>query len=591
MHIYRTHKCDELRIANVEQTVKIAGWLQTVRDHGGVLFIDIRDHYGITQVMVPFEKETLRQEILKITKESTVSIEGIVVKRPDDTINEKIPTGEIEISAQKVEVLGVVSRGLPFEITSYNDTREELRLKYRFLDLRRKELHDNIVLRANIIKSIRRKMDELEFLEVQTPILTSSSPEGARDFIVPSRNHPGKFYALPQAPQQFKQLLMVSGFDKYFQIAPCFRDEDARADRSPGEFYQLDLEMAFSTQEDVFGILENLLPELFAEYSDWKISSAPFTRISYCESLLKYGTDKPDLRNPLLIYELTDVFQNSDFKAFKNKCVRAIPVSGCSNMPRSFFDKMGDFAIENGGKGLAWLTYSEDGELKGPIAKVIDSKSQDIIKDRLNITFGDTIFFIADAATNEAVRLAGLVRTEIANRLDIIEKDVYKFCWIVDFPMFELNDDKKIEFSHNPFSMPQGEMKALTEMKPLDIIAYQYDIICNGYELSSGAVRNHDPEIMLKAFDIAGYNEDTVKSKFPALFEAFHYGAPPHAGIAPGLDRIVMLLAHEKNIREVIAFPMNSRAQDVLMGAPGEVDPIQLREVHIKAIVKESPKS
>jgi aspartyl-tRNA synthetase len=584
MHEYRTHNCGALNLENVGETVRIAGWVQNIRDHGGLIFIDIRDHYGITQVVIS-ENDELKDFIVKISRESTVSITGKVFKRPEETINVNIATGYIEIKAENIKVLGKVTKQLPFEVYSANEAREDLRLKYRFLDLRNDRLHNNIILRSKIIQSIRKKMIDQNFLEIQTPILTSSSPEGARDYLVPSRVHPGKFYALPQAPQQFKQLLMVSGFDKYFQIAPCFRDEDARADRSPGEFYQLDLEMAFATQEDVFVVVEKVLNEIFTEFSSLKVNK-PFIRIPFKEALLHYGTDKPDLRNPLIIHDVTSSFANTDFNAFKNKTIRVISVPNCGSQPRSFFDNMVAFATELGAKGLAWLKVNDDLSFTGPIAKFIPDDVRNQLIQATDSKPSSVIFFVADELKT-ATKLAGQMRDELGKRLDLLEKDVYKFCWVVDFPMFELNPDtNKIEFSHNPFSMPQGGMDALNNMDPLNILAFQYDIVCNGVELSSGAVRNHDPEIMVKAFEIAGYSFDDVQSKFPALFNAFQYGPPPHAGIAPGIDRIVMLIANEPNIREVIAFPMNSKAQDLLMGSPSDITEKQLREVHIKLDVK-----
>ncbi len=584
MHEYRTHNCGELTLQNVDETVRIAGWVQNIRDHGGLIFIDVRDHYGITQVVVS-ENDELKEFIVKISRESTVSITGPVCKRPEETININLATGYIEIKAESIKILGKVTKQLPFEIYSAGEAREDLRLKYRFLDLRNDKLHNNIILRSRIIQSIRQKMIAHNFLEVQTPILTSSSPEGARDYLVPSRVHPGMFYALPQAPQQFKQLLMVSGFDKYFQIAPCFRDEDARADRSPGEFYQLDIEMAFATQEDVFAVVEDVLAEIFSEFSNLKVNK-PFIRIPYKDALLHYGSDKPDLRNPLIIHDATPLFADTEFNAFKNKTVRVISVPSCGSQPRSFFDNMVAFAMEIGAKGMAWLKINADMSFAGPIAKFI---SETVKSQLIQITESkpdSVIFFLADEL-KVATKLAGQVRDELAKRLDLIEKDIYKFCWVVDFPMYELNPDTgQIEFSHNPFSMPQGGMDALVNKNPLDILAFQYDIVCNGIELSSGAVRNHDPEIMVKAFEIAGYSFDDIQNKFPALFNAFQYGPPPHAGIAPGIDRIIMLIAGEPNIREVIAFPMNSKAQDLLMGAPSEVTDKQLREVHIKLDVR-----
>ena len=584
MNQYRTHTCGELNLRNVGETVRIAGWVQNVRDHGGILFMDVRDHYGLTQAVFS-ENADLKETVLKIPRESAISVTGTVCSRTEDAINTNLSTGYIELKAESIILLGKVAKPLPFEVSSANEAREELRLKYRFLDLRNEKLHNNIVLRSKVIQSIRMKMIDNNFLEIQTPILTSSSPEGARDYLVPSRIHPGKFYALPQAPQQFKQLLMVSGFDRYFQIAPCFRDEDARADRSPGEFYQLDLEMAFATQEDVFSVVEKVLSDVFKEFSNWKVNS-PFVKIPYKEAMLNYGCDKPDLRNPLIIRDITKVFDTTEFKAFKDKIVRAISVPNCDTQPRSFFDGMVEFATESGAKGLAWVKVNEDLSLTGPIAKFIPDEAKNELISITESRPGCSIFFIADQLSS-AEKIAGLVRTELGKKLDLLEKDVYKFCWIVDFPMFELNTDtNQIEFSHNPFSMPQGGMNALNTMNPLDILAYQYDIVCNGIELSSGAVRNHEPEIMVKAFEISGYTFEDIENKFPALFNAFHYGPPPHAGIAPGVDRIVMMIANEPNIREVIAFPMNSKAQDVLMGAPCEATEKQLREVHIKLNTK-----
>ncbi len=584
MHQYRTHNCGELSEKNVGEVVRIAGWVQTIRDHGGIIFVDVRDHYGVTQVVV--DGETLKETVIKIPRESTISALGTVTRRSEETVNPNLSTGYIELKAESVEILGKVRNSLPFELSLASEAREELRLKYRFLDLRNDKLHKNIILRSKIIQSVRQKMIGMNFMEIQTPILTSSSPEGARDYLVPSRVHPGKFYALPQAPQQFKQLLMVSGFDRYFQIAPCFRDEDARADRSPGEFYQLDIEMAFATQEDVFAAVEKVISEIFGEFSSWKVTTNPFVRIPYKEAMLKYGSDKPDLRNPLLIYDISECFKNTEFKAFLNRTVRVIPVPDCSSQSRSFFDNMVEFATSIGAKGLAWLKVDDNLDFIGPIAKFMSAEVKKQIIEITGAKSGHALFFVADHLT-EAEKLAGQVRNELGRRLNLIEKDVFKFCWIVDFPMYEINPDThQLEFSHNPFSMPQGGMDALLNKDPLDIYAYQYDIVCNGVELSSGAVRNHDPEIMIKAFEIAGYSADEVQRKFPALFNAFQYGSPPHAGIAPGIDRMVMLIANEPNIREVIAFPMSSKAQDLLMGAPSEVTDKQLRELHIKVDVK-----
>lgn len=585
MNKYRTHNCNELTLKNVGETVKIAGWIQTIRDLGGLVFVDVRDQYGITQAVISGE-DKLVDEISRIPVESTVSISGKVKKRDEETINKNIETGEVEVAIESYEILGRRTKNLPFEINEDKEVREDLRLQYRFLDLRNDKLKNNILLRAKVMQYLRNQMVERGFTEVQTPILTSSSPEGARDYLVPSRVHPGKFYALPQAPQQFKQLLMVSGIDKYFQIAPCFRDEDARADRAPGEFYQLDMEMAFSTQEDVFEVMEGVVYNTFKEFTDKKISEAPFTRIPFEEAMLKYGSDKPDLRNPLIIQDVTEIFQHVEFNAFKGKIVRIIVLPNAQDVPRKFYDGMVDFAMsECNAKGLAWLKVNEGNELQGPIAKFIDEESREKLLKQIGAKVGDSLFFISDKK-GIVENIAGQIRSELANRLDLLEKDTFKFCWIVDFPMFELDDEGKVAFSHNPFSMPQGGLKALEEKDPLEILAYQYDLVCNGVELSSGAVRNHDPEIMIKAFDIAGYTKETIETKFPALFNAFHYGAPPHAGIAPGLDRMIMLLTDEPNIREVIAFPMNSKAQDLLMGAPGTVTEKQLREVHIKLNVK-----
>ena len=587
MDSYRTNNCGELTKQDVGKNVKIAGWVQTIRDLGGLLFIDLRDQYGITQAVVTVESGLIEMAS-KIPTESTISIEGPIKIRDEETINKNIPTGEIEVVAEKIEILGKRLKNLPFEINSDKAVGEDLRLKYRFLDLRNEKLKNNILLRAKVLQFLRNQMIEKGFTEVQTPILTSSSPEGARDYLVPSRVHPGKFYALPQAPQQFKQLLMVSGIDKYFQVAPCFRDEDARADRAPGEFYQLDMEMAFATQEDVFGVMEKVMYNTFKEFGGKKVAEYPFPRIAYRDAMLKYGTDKPDLRNPLIIKDVTDIFQNIEFNAFKGKIVRTITIPNAMEIPRRFYDGMVDFAIsECGAKGLAWLKVLEDGTLQGPIAKFIDEDAQNKLLSTTDTKAGDAIFFIAEAP-RIVDTLAGRIRAELGNRLDLIEKDVYKFCWIVDFPMYELNDEGNLDFCHNPFSMPQGGLEALNSKDPLEILAYQYDIVCNGIELSSGAVRNHDPEIMIKAFEIAGYDKQTIENKFPALFNAFHYGAPPHAGIAPGIDRMIMLMQDEPSIREVIAFPMNSKAQDLLMGAPGEVTEEQLRDVHIK--IRESKK-
>ena len=584
-NMYRTYKCSELREKHVGEEIKLAGWVDTIRDLGGVLFIDLRDQYGVTQVVVSGDEEKV-DFASRIPTESTISVSGKVRLRDAETVNPALETGTVELFADEIEILGKRTKMLPFEIESSREVREDLRLEYRFLDLRAKKNLENLKMRAELIQFLRMQMIEQGFLEVQTPILTSSSPEGARDYLVPSRMYPGKFYALPQAPQQFKQLLMVSGVDKYFQIAPCFRDEDARADRSPGEFYQLDMEMAFATQEDVFSVMEEVIYNTFTKFSDKKVAEYPFPRIPYEEAMLKYGSDKPDLRNPLEIKDVTDIFEKIDIKVFNGKIVRAITLPKGASVERSFYDGMTDFAIEEcKAKGLAWIKILEDGEWQGPIAKFIDEDSRKAFMEKTGTEIGDSIFFIAEHK-GIVEKLAGEIRKEIGKRQGLIDDSVFKFCWIVDFPMYEIGDDGKIDFCHNPFSMPQGGMEALLTKDPLDIYAYQYDIVCNGIELSSGAVRNHDPEIMIKAFEKAGYTEEDIKTKFAALFKAFHYGAPPHAGIAPGVDRILMLLSEEDSIREVIAFPMNSKAQDLLMGAPGIVTEKQLREVHIKLDIK-----
>jgi len=583
MHQYRTNTCGELRKDSVGRTVRLSGWVNTVRDHGGVLFIDLRDHYGITQIVInpdmPFYKDIEHWRV-----ETVICFTGTLVARGDSVINPKLATGEIELVAETMEILGEASV-IPFQVNKEEECNEALRLQYRFLDLRRASLHKNLILRSQVIARMRELMTAEGFMEMQTPILTSSSPEGARDYLVPSRVHPGKFYALPQAPQQFKQLLMTAGFDRYFQIAPCFRDEDARADRSPGEFYQLDMEMAFATQEDVFEVNERVLSAIFNEFSDRKIDQTPFVRIPYLEAMEKYGTDKPDLRNPLRIQDATDIFKTCGFKAFagvvkKGGVVKTISVPGCADKSRKFFDGMIEFAQSVGAKGLGYISWL-NGEVKSPIAKFLSEEELAALKELGKVEDGGTMFFIADTLKN-AWNIGGPVRVELGNQLDLLEKDVFRFCWIVDFPMYELDDDGKMAFSHNPFSMPQGGMDDLLNKDPLDILAYQYDIVCNGTELSSGAVRNHSPEMMVKAFDIAGYDQSVVKAKFPALHRAFQYGPPPHAGIAPGVDRMIMLLADEPNIREVIAFPMNQKAEDLLMNAPGEVEPNQLRDLHLK---------
>ncbi len=581
MNEYRTYTCNTIRKEHVGEHIKLAGWIQTIRDLGGVIFIDLRDQYGITQVVASGNEE-LVDFATKIPIESTISVEGTVRLRDDETINEKIETGLVELFAEKIEILGKRTKQLPFEIESSREVREDLRLQYRFLDLRNEKLKNNLILRAKVIQFMREQMVKKDFLEVQTPILTSSSPEGARDYLVPSRIYPGKFYALPQAPQQFKQLLMVAGIDKYFQIAPCFRDEDARADRTPGEFYQLDMEMAFATQEDVFNVMEDVIYNVFKEFSDKKIAEYPFPRIPYRDAMLKYGSDKPDLRNPLVIQDVSNIFEKIDLKVFNGKIVRIISVPNGASQPRTWFESMTDYAIkECKAKGLAWLKVGEDRSLQGPIAKFIDDESREELLTSTNTNAGDAIFFIAE---HEPVvsKLGGQIRDELGRTLGLIDDSVYKFCWIVDFPMYERVENGKIEFCHNPFSMPQGGMEALETQETLDILAYQYDIVGNGIELASGAVRNHSPEIMIKAFEIAGYKEDVILKKFSALYNAFHYGAPPHAGIAPGIDRIIMLLAGEETIREIQAFPMNAKAQDLLMGAPSAVTQKQLDEIHIK---------
>ena len=577
MSKYRTNNCGELRISDVGKTVKLAGWVQTIRNLGAMKFIDLRDEDGITQVVVSAE-----MDLKDIVTECAIGVTGTVIERASK--NNKIPTGDIEIEAKEIEILGKCKNVLPFEINSEKtgEAREDLRLEYRFLDLRNNKLHQTIKLRSEIMKTLRSKMDELGFTEIQTPILANSSPEGARDFLVPSRIHPGEFYALPQAPQQFKQLLMVSGFNKYYQIAPCFRDEDPRADRAPGEFYQLDFEMSFAEQEDILKVLEDIFTTVFTKHTNWKVDQAPFVRIPYLEAMEKYGSDKPDLRNPLIIQDVTEVFKNTEFNAFKEKTIKAIVVPNGGAQTRKFFDSMTEFAVqEAGAKGLAWVKFDEANNPVGGIAKFIDEETKTKLQEKLEAKKEDSIFFIADEFKT-AQKVAGAVRIELGNRLDLIKKGEYKLCFIEDFPMYELSDEGKIDFCHNPFSMPQGEMEALETMNPLDILAYQYDVVCNGYEVASGAVRNHNPEIMVKAFEIAGYQEEDIKNRFGALYTAFQYGAPPHAGAAPGLDRMVMLVADSNNIREVIAFPKNKKARDLLMRAPSKVTEEQLRDVHIK---------
>ena len=576
-NIYRDVTHNNVLESDIGKNIRIAGWVENIRDHGGVSFIDLRDMYGVVQVV-------LRDTSLLdgIVKEDCIAIEGLVEKRDEETYNPKIPSGTIEVEANKITILGKVYTQLPFEIQTSKEIREDLRLKYRYLDLRNQKVKDNMIFRSNVISFLREKMTQMGFMEIQTPILCASSPEGARDYIVPSRRYKGKFYALPQAPQQYKQLLMVSGFDKYFQIAPCFRDEDARADRSPGEFYQLDFEMSFATQEDVFAVGEEVLTATFEKFAPagFEVTKAPYPIISYKQAMLEFGTDKPDLRNPLRIIDVTEFFQRCTFKPFHGKTVRAIKVH--ADMSKGFHEKLLKFATSIGMGGLGYLEVNEDMSYKGPIDKFIPEDMKSELIDLAGLVAGDTIFFIADKE-EKACLYAGQIRTELGEKLDLIEKNAYRFCYINDFPMFEYNEEeKKIGFTHNPFSMPQGGLEALNTKDPLDILAYQYDIVCNGVELSSGAVRNHDMQIMVKAFEIAGYDEEVLKNKFGALYNAFQFGAPPHAGMAPGVDRMIMLLRNEENIREIIPFPMSGTAQDLMCGAPNEVTEQQLREVHIK---------
>ena len=576
-NIYRDRVLNQVTEADIDSTLRVAGWVENIRDHGGVSFIDLRDMYGVLQVVIR------DPELLKgIKKEECISVSGIIEKRDEETYNPKIQSGTIELDAKEINVLGQVYTTLPFEVMTSKEVREDVRLKYRYLDLRNQKVKDNILFRSQVISFLRQKMTEMGFVEIQTPILCASSPEGARDYIVPSRKYKGKFYALPQAPQQYKQLLMVSGFDKYFQVAPCFRDEDARADRSPGEFYQLDFEMSFATQEDVFRVGEEVLSATFEKFAPegFKVTKAPYPIISYKQAMLEFGSDKPDLRNPLRIIDVTDFFQKCTFKPFIGKTVRAIKVH--AEMSKGFHEKLLKFATSIGMGGLGYLEVLEDKSYKGPIDKFIPDELKEEFRSLAGLEVGDTIFFMADKE-DRAAYYAGMIRTELGEKLDLIEKDAYRFCYVNDFPMFEKDPEtKQIGFTHNPFSMPQGGLEALNTKDPLDILAYQYDIVCNGVELSSGAVRNHDMQIMVKAFEIAGYDEEVLKSKFVALYNAFQFGAPPHAGMAPGIDRMIMLLTNEENIREVIAFPMSGTAQDLMCGAPNEVTEQQLREVHIK---------
>ena len=587
---YRTHNCGELNINNVGQEVKLSGWVQRIRNLGAMKFIDLRDQYGITQIVIS-DEEKFKKELDLIVTECVICVKGIVIERSNK--NDKITTGEIEIDAKEITILGKCKNTLPFEVNSekadINSVREDLRLEYRFLDLRNERIHNIILLRSQVMQTLRAKLYELGFSEIQTPILANSSPEGARDYLVPSRLHPGEFYALPQAPQQFKQLLMVSGFDKYFQIAPCFRDEDPRADRAPGEFYQVDFEMSFAEQEDVFNVLQELFITTFKKHTTWKVEDGPFIQIPYKEAMEKYGIDKPDLRNPLIIQDATTIFENTEFNAFKDKTIKAIVLPNGAEQGRKFFDNMTEYATQElGAKGLAWTKFDNENNVNGGIAKFITDDVKSELQNKLGVKSNDSIFFIADEFKT-AQKIAGGVRIELGKRLDLLEKNVYKFCLITEFPMYELSDEGTIDFNHNPFSMPKGGMEALLNQDPLDIVAYQFDVVCNGYEMASGAVRNHNPELMVKAFEIAGYTEKDVETRFGALYKAFQYGTPPHAGAAPGLDRMIMLIADSQNIREVIAFPKNKKARDILMNAPSTVAQDQLNDVHIE-IKKEEEK-
>ncbi len=575
---YRDHTTAMISESNIGEVVRISGWVENIRDHGGIKFIDLRDHYGIIQVTFQNNEALLEN----VNKECAVSIEGKIIKRDESTFNDKIATGTVELEAQSLDILGKVSVQLPFEVPSSKESGEDIRLRYRFLDMRNKKVHDNIVFRSQVMSYMREQMTEMGFLELQTPILSTSSPEGARDYLIPSRKHHGKFYALPQAPQIFKQLYMVSGFDKYFQLAPCFRDEDARADRTPGEFYQLDMEMSFATQEDVFAAGEKVFSAVLEKFGKKEYTHAPFPRITFEEAMLKYGSDKPDLRNPLFIVDVSDLFVDSEFKPFANKTVRAIRVPKMAEKSKSFFKSMEEYALSIGMKGLGYFKVEENMAFNGPIDKFLREGDREELISRCALEAGDVLYFIADNKKN-AEKFAGQIRTEVANRMGLIDESRFEICWIVDFPMYEEDEETgKPIFTHNPFSMPQGELEALNTKNPCDVLAWQYDVVCNGVELASGAVRNHDIDVMVKAFDIAGYTEEDVAAKFGALYSAFKYGAPPHAGMAFGIDRMIMLLLDEESIREVIAFPLNSNAQDLLLGAPTEVTEQQLREVHIK---------